>query len=631
MCVRCIRRFGGLFIQVCNKREIFMKNGEKEAAAQQTEPVRRGGRSGRRFRAAAGIVLAVLLAAYLGLCVYAVNCKTIWRGTQVLGQDVGGLTVSQAAEKIETALPNLSINVYLYNSDGQPSDPSGTPDAVIAASDLGASVDGRAAAQAAYDYHAKNGLLITAGWRYLTNPGLVQGAAHVMSVDAAKTQSAASSTAQSLSRTAQDTAWQLGTDSLAVTTARDGRDVRAEDVEQPLADLSWASDLTIQVPYTAKTAKSLSAQDLHDLLANSMKNAGYDPATQSITAEQAGVDFDVDAAQKLLKDAKDGAQVTIPATIQQPRVTAEQLKAVLFRDVLGSATTHVGGTSARISNVKLASSSVNGTVLNSGDTFSYNTTVGKRTEAKGYQAAPAYVQGETVDEIGGGVCQPSSTLYLACLRSNLEIVQRAAHRYVPAYIAKGMDATVSWGGPDYQFRNNTDYPIRISAVYSKGYLTMTLYGTRADDTYVKMTNKVLSTTNFTVVYQDDGTLAPGTQKVKVTPYTGYKVESYRNLYSGDGSLISSRLEAVSDYKVRNELILVGPKAASVPASGSASASGETPAATPGGTAEPTNPGTTDPAAPETPGAGTTAPETPDTGAEGTPGTETAEETPDGAL
>ena len=111
----------------------------------------------------------------------------------------------------------------------------------------------------------------------------------------------------------------------------------------------------------------------------------------------------------------------------------------------------MGGTAARVSNVKLASAAFDGTVLNSGDLFSYNETVGQRTEAKGYKAAPAYVQGETVDEIGGGVCQPSSTLYYACLLANMEITERYAHRYIPAYITRGMDATVSWGGPDYKF------------------------------------------------------------------------------------------------------------------------------------------------------------------------------------
>ena len=127
--------------------------------------------------------------------------------------------------------------------------------------------------------------------------------------------------------------------------------------------------------------------------------------------------------------------------------------------------------------MKLSASTINGYVLNCGEVFSYNGAVGQRTAARGYQAAPAYVKGETVDEIGGGICQTSSTLYLACLRGNLEITERHAHRYIPAYIAAGMDATVSWGGPDYKFTNNTDYPIKIVTEYQGDYLTVKLLGT----------------------------------------------------------------------------------------------------------------------------------------------------------
>lgn len=201
----------------------------------------------------------------------------------------------------------------------------------------------------------------------------------------------------------------------------------------------------------------------------------------------------------------------------------------------------MGGTAARISNVRLASSAFSGTVLNCGDIFSYNGTVGQRTTARGYQAAPAYVKGETVDEIGGGVCQPSSTLYLACLKSNLEITERYAHRYAPTYIEWGMDATVSWGGPDYRFTNNTDYPIKLVATYAKGYLTVKILGTKVDDIQVKMTKEVLSDTPYETVYEEDATLAPGTESVKTTPYTGHKVKTYRNLYDGSGTLISSSL------------------------------------------------------------------------------------------
>jgi hypothetical protein len=170
------------------------------------------------------------------------------------------------------------------------------------------------------------------------------------------------------------------------------------------------------------------------------------------------------------------------------------------------------------------------------------------------------------------VCQPSSTLYLATLNSNLEIVERYAHRYVPAYIPKGMDATVSWGGPNYRFKNNTDYPIKIQAVYEKGYLTMTIFGTKTDDVTVKMTNQVLSSTAAQEVYVDDPTLPAGTTVVKSTPYTGYKVRTFRNLYDGAGKLISSTFEASSDYKVRNRVILKGPDLAA--------AAGTTPGTTP---------------------------------------------------
>ena len=117
-----------------------------------------------------------------------------------------------------------------------------------------------------------------------------------------------------------------------------------------------------------------------------------------------------------------------------------------------------------------------------------------------------------------------------------------------------MDATVSWGGPDYKFTNNTDYPIKIETVYEKGYLTVRILGTNLDGTYVKMTYEQLSSTPFEVVYEDDPALAPGEEVVKVTPYTGYKGRTYRSVYAADGTLISREYEDTSDYKVRNRVM-----------------------------------------------------------------------------
>ena len=225
---------------------------------------------------------------------------------------------------------------------------------------------------------------------------------------------------------------------------------------------------------------------------------------------------------------------------------------------MGEYTTNVSGTTARRNNVKLSASTINNYVMNTGDVFSYNGVVGQRTAANGYQPAPAYVKGETVDEIGGGICQTSSTLYLACLRGNLEITERYAHRYIPAYVPAGMDATVSWGGPDYKFTNNTDYPVKIVTSYANGKLTVKILGTNVDGSYGRMTNEQLSTTAWETVYQEDETIAPGTQSVKTTAYTGSKWRTYHHIYDANGKLIDSHYEATSDYKARNKVILVAP-------------------------------------------------------------------------
>ncbi|MET0018090.1 VanW family protein [Oscillibacter sp.] len=516
------------------------------------------------------LLLGALAAGYAGLCAYAASSGVIWKNTEVLGQDLGGLTVTQAARKLDKALPNLKIGVYLYNAalDKIPERAS-TPDAYIALSDLGVTADTSALAQSAYQKNL-HGSFLTLGWRYLTNSGASCDAADMISPDAEQTLSSAQTTADSLSYSSQDTSFEMEDSALLIHMGKDGRTVDSKKLAQGLKGGNWDRDLSLDVSYVTQSAQTMTAQQIYDQVSGEMKNAGYDAATQSILPEKTGAEFDVVQAQSMIASAAPGDTLKIPAVMEYPAVTSEQLKPVLFRDLLGSYTTHVGGSAARISNVKLASASLNGTVLNSGDIFDYNEVVGQRTIARGYQPAPAYVQGETVDEIGGGVCQPSSTLYLATLKSNLEIVERYAHRYVPAYIPKGMDATVSWGGPNYRFRNNTDYPVKIQSVYSKGYLTMTLYGTKTDDVTVKMSNKVLSTTEYKTVYEDDPALPAGAVTVKTTPYTGYKVETYRNLYDGSGKLISSDFEASSDYKVRNKVISKGPSLPSVPTEGNSS-------------------------------------------------------------
>ena len=163
--------------------------------------------------------------------------------------------------------------------------------------------------------------------------------------------------------------------------------------------------------------------------------------------------------------------------------------------------------------------------------------------------------------VGGGICQVSSTLYYSALMADLQIVLRYAHMFDPGYMpVTGCDATVSWGGPDFAFRNSTNYPIKITTSYNDetNQLTITLLGTKTDDRYVEMTNQFLSYSERKTVYQESESVAPGTTEVEQYGHNGYAVQTYRNVYAGDGTLLRSTKEAYSDYDRADKIILVAP-------------------------------------------------------------------------
>lgn len=541
------------------------------------EPKRK--KSGKAWKTAAGIVAAAVVVLFCACCMLANSRDTFFPHTTINGVEVGGLTVAEAQSRLEAEIPQRVCKIYLSGQDGVSTE-GREPDAVITFAELGLFPE------SGYEGMAKAPFILQQGKGYLSTAltyleallGKDTGYNSSLYWDSQQLDRAISELSSELNIDPLDMTYQLADHFLQITTARDGRFVADNELRRTIQNVvqnSSEAEAVVELPVEIRPAETLTARQLHDRLHGEMKNASYDAAAGTIIPEQPGADFDVAAVQKALDGAAPGETLTLDAEIEEPEVTAADLKAVLFRDVLGEAKTHVSGSAGRIGNVKLSASSINGIVLNSGETFSYNQSVGQRTEARGYKPAPAYVKGETVDEVGGGICQTSSTLYLACLLGNLEITERYAHRYVPAYISWGMDATVSWGGPDYKFTNNTLYPVKIVTKYEKGYLTVQILGTNVDGTYVKMSNEVLSKTPWETIYQEDPTMAPGSPDVvKVTPYTGYKVNSYQTIYDKDGKVIDSHFEASSNYKVRNKVILQAP--AAQPGSGTA----EIPAVTP---------------------------------------------------
>lgn len=116
----------------------------------------------------------------------------------------------------------------------------------------------------------------------------------------------------------------------------------------------------------------------------------------------------------------------------------------------------------RTTNLKIASKAINGTVLQPGDTFSFNKVVGKRTTAKGYKSAHVFSgPNSTVMGVGGGVCQVASTMFNSALLGNFKIVERHQHSQRVSYVPLGRDAAIYWGSQDFKFKNNTSYPVKI--------------------------------------------------------------------------------------------------------------------------------------------------------------------------
>ncbi|MBQ9968436.1 MAG: VanW family protein, partial [Oscillospiraceae bacterium] len=201
----------------------------------------------------------------------------------------------------------------------------------------------------------------------------------------------------------------------------------------------------------------------------------------------------------------------------------------------------------------------NGMILNPGDVFSFNEAVGERTEERGVQPATIYGgEGESVDGVGGGICQVASTIYYTTLYMDLEQVQREPHMYQVTYVPGGMDATVYWdSGLDYKFRNNREHPMKIQANVDGGHVNITFWGVKENDNYVEMTFAVLETFTSEDVEEVDETKEPGYREQKQTAYTGAKVEAYQKVFDGDGKLLKENT-IKSTYKSRPNIYIVGP-------------------------------------------------------------------------
>ena len=348
---------------------------------------------------------------------------------------------------------------------------------------------------------------------------------------------------------------------LVLVKGKDGVVINLDNFKKELAyaiNNLHANINEINIPVEQKQATALDINKIHEEVYRAPQDAYYTTDPYVVYPHVDGIDFSIS-----VEEAKNGYDACeenyiVPLQVLSPNVTTNQIGTEAFPDLLGSfSTTFATSNGNRSTNIRLAASKINGTVVMPGEIFSYNQTVGQRTAAAGFKSAAVYSGGEVTTGIGGGICQVSSTLYNAVLLANLEIVARMNHGFNPGYVPAGRDATVSWGGPDFKFKNTRNYPIRVVCSVSGGTILAQIFGLKTEDDYeVEIESYITSYISYKTIQQNDASLAKGTTKVLQSGSNGCRSVCYRILKK-DGEVVSKTLLSNDTYSPHNKVVAVG--------------------------------------------------------------------------
>lgn len=341
-----------------------------------------------------------------------------------------------------------------------------------------------------------------------------------------------------------------------------------EEKVDELLDEMYAGELKPGEPYTVNTDNMIEAAKAEaaliagnwNMVAKNGGISGYDKETGKFTFTEGTnglvIDQDKLAQEMVAAIQKKDYSAAIPAEVKEvsPELTAAQLKDKY--KTIATYTTKTTSNSNRNENIRLACNALNGTIVNPGQEFSFNDTTGARTEAKGYKPATAYLNGEIVQEPGGGVCQVSSTLYNAVIFAGLKSTERHAHSYEPSYVTPGEDAAVSFGGPDFKFVNNSDFPVAIKTSFANQELTTSIYGVQIlkDGEKIRMSSEKKGTIDPPApTYEEDQTLQLDEEKVTKEAVPGSSWSTYLVTYE-DGKEVSREFFHNSSYRGKAAII-----------------------------------------------------------------------------
>jgi len=222
--------------------------------------------------------------------------------------------------------------------------------------------------------------------------------------------------------------------------------------------------------------------------------------------------------------------------------TTEDLRALEIKQKVAEYSTKFNKSQkGRTQNIKIAAEKINGYILSPGDIFSFNQVVGERTRDKGYQEAPVFIDNQTVPDIGGGVCQVSSTLYNLALLMNLEVIERINHSLPVSYVPLGRDATVNYDTIDLKFKNNTDGNLLLVSEVIEDTLTVKFFGKESLPFSIELLSETVKTIPPPVTIKKDLNLPKGEVRI-IQGAPGYVVrlwKKYCNEEIEDKILIST--------------------------------------------------------------------------------------------
>ena len=500
------------------------------------------------------VAAIVVIAAFVGVYAFnssKLNYDKIYEGISVGGENVGGMTIEEAALKIESSVVIDKDRILTLSCEGK--------ETSFSLGEAGIGVDGQMSAQAAFDAGRsgtrgerlekisqikKNGLQLDVVYAYENDVVIAKINEIANQVDVPE----------------RELTVEIGEGEIIVTKGTEGSRIIEANAKKLIENaVTEGNPDRIELVKETVIPPQLSVEYLKNEVCREPKDATYEIVDRrlNITPEEIGIKIDLETAEDIIKE-ETGEVVSFPAQISYPEITGAKIEADLFPDLLGSYKTKYNASDVQRShNVALASSKISGIVLAPGDVFSYNDIVGPRTAAQGFKEAGVYVGNKVEKGLGGGICQVSSTLFNAVVFADLKIVYRTNHSLPVSYVPLGRDATVSYGSIDFKFSNNTDGPIKIVATASGGINAVSIYGVKKNPAItIEMTTECTGTTEPKVEQIEDPTLPLGEIEVEEKGANGSSHITYK-ITKENGKVIKTETLTKSTYVAQDRIERVG--------------------------------------------------------------------------